>query len=357
LGGVAKKSESLKQILQARRYLKKRYGKIYVEFNEAFSLKEYLSGKDPSSQLTHHELAFHLVQAINDVSLVIPLSLIATAILANHRQGFNRFELTETVELFFNFLKRQGVPMTKNLHEPKKAVKDTLSLLINWKVIESLDDTPGQEEPFHYVDEDKKMELEYYKNSIIHFFIPHAFVALSLLSGKEDVRQKDAVVSDYAFLKNLFKHEFVFDENEDLEKKIDTVTAYFLETAFITTSENGRGYKITKLGYDKLPIWAALAKTFIESYWIVVKFMTGRTEQRGKKDELLKEMHYLGRRFHKLGVVEHVGALSQLNYKNAMKFINEDLLKTSNHSGDPSTADDRLSQLGQRLYELSHYRS
>jgi hypothetical protein len=68
-------------------------------------------------------------------------------------------------------------------------------------------------------------------------------------------------------------------------------------------------------------------------------------------------MNYLGRQFHKLGVVEHIGALSELNYKNAVNFINEDILKASNQSEEQSNVNERLSQLGQRLYELSHYRS
>lgn len=357
LGGGTKKRESLKQILQARRFLKKRYGKIYVQFNEAFSLKEYLSQANPSDQITHRELAFHLVQAINDVSLVIPLSLVATAILANHRRGFHRAELTETVDIFLKFLTRHGAPIAETLKEPTKAVQDTIALLASWKVIDSLEDTPGEEAPFHYVDEEKKLELEFYKNSIIHFFIPHAFVAISLLSGKEEVKDTEAIITDYAFLKHLFKHEFVFDEKENLREKITAVIEYFLDAAYITGSEDGEGYKVTKLGHNKLPIWAALAKTFIESYWIAAKTMSGRKEKGGKREDLLKEMNYLGKQLHKLGVVEHIGALSELNYKNAVNFINEDILKASNQSEEQSTLNERLSQLSQRLYELSHYRS
>jgi glycerol-3-phosphate O-acyltransferase len=357
LGGGSKKRESLRQIFRARRYLKQRYGKIYVQFSEAFSLKEYLSQANSPEKTTHQELALHLVQAINAVSFVIPLSLVATAILANHRRGFHRSELAETVDIFYKFLNRHGVPMAETLNEPTKAVQDTISLLVSWKIIESLGDAPGEEEPFHYVDEDKKIELEYYKNNIIHFFIPHAFVAISLLSGKEEVRHIEAIISDYAFLKHLFKYEFVFDEKEDLGEKITAIMEYFVEGAFITGADNGGGYKVTKLGYDKLPNWAALAKTCVESYWIAVKTMSGQKEKVGKRGDLLKEMNYLGKQFHKLGVVEHIGALSQLNYKNAVRFINGDILKASNQSEEQSNVDERLSQLGQKLYELSHYRS
>ena len=357
LGGGTKKRESFRQIIQARQYLKKRYGKIYVQFNEAISLSDYASRANPSGQVAPGELALYLVQAINAVTLVIPLSLVATAILANHRRGFHRAELSETVKFFLAFLKRQGVPTAETLGEPVKAVQDTLSLLSGWKIIESLENTPGEEEPFYYVDEEKKMELEYYKNSIIHFFIPQAFVAISMLSGQEEVRHKEDIVADYAFFKNLFKHEFVFDDKEDLAEKITVALNYFVDAACITESEDGRGYTVNKLGHDKLPIWAALVKTFIESYWIAVKAITGEKGKVGEKDELLKEMHSLGRRFHKLGLIEHIGALSQLNFINAMTFINDEILKAPNPSKEESSVQDRLSQLGQRLYELAHFRS
>jgi len=57
---------------------------------------------------------------------------------------------------------------------------------------------------FYYVDEDKKIKLEYYKNSIIHFFIPHAFVAISLLTGAEEEKNLKSIISDYAFFAKSF---------------------------------------------------------------------------------------------------------------------------------------------------------
>ena len=135
-------------------------------------------------------------------------------------------------------------------------------------------------------------------------------------------------------------------------------TEYYAEAAFLTTSGNNGGYKITKLGFDKLPIWSALAKTFIESYWIAVKSMSQQKTKGEKGKDVLKNMEHLGRRFHELGLIDHIGALSQINYKNAMGFIKERVLNLpENSEEDRSHALERLSQLGQRLYELSHYRA
>lgn len=358
IGGGVKKQEDLKEVIKARRFLKTRYGKVYIRFNHPFSLRESLSHSNGAEKDSHLKLAHHLIRSINAVSLVTPLSLVATAILANHRRGFLASELLETIETLMDFLKTCDAPMAETLTDPLEAVQETLSLLIRWKVLDFLEDAEREEETFYYVEEEKQLELEYYKNSIIHLFVPHAFVAISLLTGTEEIKTPESIISDYAFLKVLFKNEFVFDENEDFQKKVTSVIEYFLASALLRPFERPVGYRITKLGFDKLPVWAALAKTFLESYWIAAKSIVQRKSKGDMRGDLLKNMDYLGKRFHKLGLIEHIGALSRLNFKNALDFMSEDILKVpENSEEDPAYALERLSRLGQKLYELSHYRS
>ncbi|MBW2309640.1 MAG: 1-acyl-sn-glycerol-3-phosphate acyltransferase [Deltaproteobacteria bacterium] len=356
--GARKEKESFWQIIRARRFLKRRYGKIYVRFAHPLSLREYLAQRDPSVKNTHSSLALHIANSINSVTPVTPLSLVATAILANHRRGFHLSELTETVGILLKFLKAYDVPLAATFADQTNIVNDTLSILIGLKIVDFLGDEQGEEETFYYVDEDKKMELEYHKNSIIHFFNPHSLVAVSLLTGLKETKGSEQIVSDYAFLKNLFKNEFVFDEKEDLQESVNKSIEYFLDSNFLSRShEVNGGYTITKLGFDKLPIWATLAKTFLESYWIAVKSMSQQKTKRVKtEEEVLKKMDYLGKRFHKLGVIDHIGALSQLNFRNAISFIDQEIRDAQkNADEDDSLILERLSQIGQRIYELSHY--
>jgi hypothetical protein len=120
-------------------------------------------------------------------------------------------------------------------------------------------------------------------------------------------------------------------------------------------AEDG-GYKVTRLGFEKLTIWAALTQTYLESYWIACKAVTQRRDLDGKTEELLKQMNYLGKRFYKLGIVEHIGALSRLNYINALEFIRKDILRSrSDSQEEEADISDRLSQLAQRVYELSRF--
>jgi glycerol-3-phosphate O-acyltransferase len=351
--GGEKEQEKLKHILGARRLLKRQYGKVYIRFSPPVSLNEYLQ----HAQLPPHEIprrfAFHLVKAINDVTLVTPLTLVATAILGAHRRGFLYSEILGTVETLIRLLKAGSVPMAASLADPNRATQETLSLLLNWKIVEELEDVDQEEETFYFVEDDKKIELEYYKNNIIHFFLPHALVATSLLAGREAEKKREAILADYIFMKNLLKAEFLFDEVENEAERVRSILDYFVEANFVSASAEKDAFFITKMGYDRLPTWASLTKTFMESYWIAAKAMSHQKNLTLKEEALLKKMTYLGKRFHKLGVVDHVGALSKLNFTNAIAVIRRDFLRRRPQKEQEPL--EVLSLLSQRIYELSRH--
>ena len=357
LRGGVKKQESFKQVLKARHTLKRKYGKIYIRFGQPLSLTEYLPQNEDHGHETQRRLAFHLARSINNVTPATPLALITSAILTKHRRGFHLHELVATAEDLNRFLRGYEIPRANSLNRSEEMVEETLSLLIKWNVVDTLEDVDGAE-IFYYVDEEKKRQLEYYKNSLIHWFISHAFVAISLLSGTEELKTKEAILSDYHFLKELFENEFVYDEEKDIHSEIDRVITYFLNTSFIVQSHSNGGYKLTRLGFDKLPIWAGLAKTFIESYWIAARSFLQEDNKNRKRGDLLKNMNYMGQRFHKQGIIEHLEAISQVNFENAIRFINKNILGLQGRSEEGySQAMERLAHLSHRLYDLSHFKA
>ncbi|MBW2617177.1 MAG: 1-acyl-sn-glycerol-3-phosphate acyltransferase, partial [Deltaproteobacteria bacterium] len=140
LGGTEKKRESFKQMIKARRFLKKKYGKIYIRFGEPFSLNQYLDEKEVLEQESLKPLAFQLIRSINKTTLVTPLSLTASTILTKHRRGFLLHELTATMEMLLGFLKTYEIPMANAFDQFEKTVEETLALLINRKIVSFLED-------------------------------------------------------------------------------------------------------------------------------------------------------------------------------------------------------------------------
>ncbi len=352
--GGEKEQESLKEFLKARGILKRKYGRIYIRFGQPVSLKEYLEQEVATGEEAAQRLAFDLIRSINRVTLVTPLALMATAILTKHRRGFHLNQLGSTTEGLSRFLTKCEIPKAPSMVDLDQALKETISLLVGWKVVGLLEEKVDGE-PFYFVAEEKKRELEYYKNSIIHYFILHAYVAVSLLTWREDLKTEKTLLEDYQFLKDLFKNEFVYEEGRTIEEEVGAATTYFLEASYLRQS-NG-GYLLTGQGLKDLPLWAGLAKTFIESYWIATRSLIQRKSDNSGKSELLKNMDHLGHRLHELGLVDNLEAISYLNFKNALLFLNRDVLQAKGKAGkDRSKAQEKLSQLSQRLYELSHYR-
>lgn len=354
IGGGTKEKETFKEFLKVRGILKRKYGKVYIRFGQPISLKNYLKEKTGSRERTDRDLAFHLIRSINKVTLVTPLALVATAILTKHRRGFNLPQLTSTAESLLRFITEHNIPAAPPLQDLAQTVRETITLLAGWKVVDS-PEGGDVDETFYYAAGEKKRELEYYKNGIIHYFIPHAYVAVSLLAGREELKTKEGLLADYGFLKDLFKNEFVYEENPSLEEEVETAVNYFLGASYLRQKKDG--YVLTMQGLDDLPIWAGLAKTFLEAYWVATRSFIQRERDGGKKSDLLKNMTRLGHRLHDLGLMDNVEAISHINFKNAARYINRDILATKGKSKeDGSHALESLSLLSQRLYELSHYR-
>ena len=357
LSGEKKKKESFNQFLKVRHFLKRKYGKIYIRFGRPLSLKEYLSRLGDTDEAAHRQLAFHLINGINEVTVVTPLALLASAILTKHRSGFHIHELKETAGTLLKFIERYDISIAESLNHCEKAIEETIDLLINWKMLNFLEDVDGAE-TFYYVEEEKKNDLEYYKNSIIHWFISHAFVALSMLTGRGEIITKDDILTDYEFLRKLFRNEFIYNDERSIQDEIKIATDYFSDAALITNSHDREGYQLTRRGYDELPMWGALVKTFLESYWIVARAFIQREKKGRKKSDLLKNMNYSGQRLHKLGIIDHPEAISQLNFQNAIRIINKDILATDGESEeDKNRGMERLTRFSQRLYELSHFKT
>ena len=118
------------------------------------------------------------------------------------------------------------------------------------------------------------------------------------------------------------------------------------------------GFRLTPLGFEDLPLWAGLAKTFMESYWVAITFYLQHKKQRKKRADLVKDIHDLGHRLYKQGLIDHREALSRLNFENAHQYIIRDILRSRHVTEEgrrESTA--TLELLRHRLYELSHYRT
>jgi len=357
LGGGTKESENFKQVIKARKFLKSSYGKIYIRFDKPFSLREYMESENiPPSNEMHKSLSNHLADSINKVTLITPLSIISTAILTSHRKGFYLPELKETVELYLDLVKRIDAPVSSDLLDTERALDDSIGLLTEWNIIEHMNEPSGDEKVFFFIQDDRKLELEYYKNSIIHFFIDYSFAATVLLTQPEEENNLNITLSGLNYLRETFSSEFIFTAGEDIKCKTSSILQYFREKGFLKDIPESGGFSITKTGFDKLPALASLAKTFIESYWITANVIMQTRDEKLKGDNLLKQTISMGRKYYKSGIIDHIGSISRVNFQNAVTHINKNVLPAENEKAGSRELDyDNLTRFIKTLHSLSHY--
>jgi glycerol-3-phosphate O-acyltransferase len=333
LEGGKKETESVGQLVNARKFLKKRYGRAYIQFSDPISLKDYLaqvqSDAAEALQTRQHgqELASRIIQAINRISVVTPSSLVCAALLTYPRKGVYRRELLQIIRVLSDYLKAQGVPEADSLEDLNQAVEDTLSLCEARKLIAPIEREEGLTDELglggYSIDETKRPLLEYYKNNILHFFLPAAMVSLSILARQGFEFTRAQILEDYRFLQDFFRNEFIFGD-EDAESQVTKTLAYFdARGVVINLDPREATYTLSASGLKELAYFANLLFNYLESYWIVFRSIKYLQKKPRSEKEFLKRIQSIGAKLHKLGEVERAEALSEATFQNALKIFGE----------------------------------
>jgi len=333
LEGRAKEDESVGQLVKARKFLRRRYGQAYIQFSEPISWKEYLSRAPAvapdSLQLRNHaqNLASRIIQAINNISVVTPFSLVCAALLTYPRKGVYRRELLQIIQVLYDYLGTRRAPLTDSLENLAAAVEDTLAQCEGRKLITPIEKEEGLTDELglggYSIDESRRPLLEYYKNNIIHFFLPASLVALAILGRQGFEFDRDQILADFDFLKDFFKNEFIFDATES-KAQVDEVLEYFAcRGVLINLDPQAATYTLSASGLKELSYFANLLYNYFESYWIVFRSIKYLQKKPRSEKEFLKRIQSIGQKLYKLGEVERAEALAEPTFQNALKLFGD----------------------------------
>ncbi len=338
--GGQKKPESFAQVINARKFLKKRYGRIYIKFNQPISLNDVLSQHGVSiQQMTPKELnvlcrnlGFRIINAINNVTVVTPYAVVASAILNCSRKKFSRNHMISHVKTCINYLHSQNAYMADTLLiDPEHAFEHAFDSYIQRKFIDrfSVDKESPNPESHFTISDNRRPSLEYYKNNSIAFFIPAAFTALTILDQDAFQFTSSELHRGYLFLQEFFKNEFAYDVEKKSEFYVRKTIKSFIDDAILMPHQTlPDTYNITSSGYRKLKFFARFLKSYFESYLVVLNYFAQNKHDIGDKDQL-KKIQILGERMYKREAIELKEALSKVNYINAINYFNYHDIKGS----------------------------
>ena len=374
LGGAGKEKEKIRDLIKSRKVLRKRYGRVYMNVGEPMLLKSYLASHEAlieemtmsERRALYRRMGYEIVNEINKVSVVSPSSLVATGLLCHYRRGISHDDLMDTLSEFHDYLAGREARFSSTFVNREKAFNDALRMfessgLISRMGPEEEDEEDEFEETIYSVDEDRRLNLEYYKNNILHFFVSLSFVSTSVLSGDGNKTFFSEVMEDYSFFKDLFKHEFIYDNNVDDLEEVKSVLSYAHARDMIVFHEDDgqMSIDVTGKGRASLQSFAGLIQNYLESYWVASRgcaYLKNRVRQ---EKDLVKKVQKLGSKMYKKGEISKAEALSQSNYKNALKFLMDSgAISVSESKGDKGakflSLDDRglLESIRRRLFKF-----
>jgi glycerol-3-phosphate O-acyltransferase len=341
--GGQKEKESFSQILKARKVLKKRYGKIYLNFSEPISLSQ-LTGesgvplKDMTSKQQNmlcRKIGSQVLNAIDEAGVVTPRAMAASVLLNSPKSTLSRPNLMQQVSIYKDYLQSQSARLSDTLiPDHTRAIDHILNFYAQRKLIDQLV-LDGQQSPDqikYRIQKNKRPGLEYYKNQGIFFFIPAAFTALAILEKKALQFSAPDLHDTYRFLQDMFANEFTRDAHRSTEYVVRKNIKAFIDMDIITPHPTRPDtYDISAVGLDKLKLFAAFTKTFLESYLIVLSYLEKCPRQADNKKSRFKKLSTIGNRMFKLEEIDRKEAISKITFDNAIDHFNKSGIKGKEH--------------------------
>jgi glycerol-3-phosphate O-acyltransferase len=331
--GGKKEPENISQVLKARRFLKRRYGKIYINFHDPISFNEVLAEMNTSfdqmpakdQNALCRNLGWRIINAIDEVSVVTPHALVASAALNCTTTRFSAVELMQIIEAYMAYLNAQKAKLADTLIlDPTRACEQALDNYVQRKFIElpSGEKEMPSEIAQYGLSAGKRLQLEYYKNNCIAYFVPAAFTAVSILEMDAFQFSKADLHERYRFLQNFFKYEFAFNNEKSAEVIVrKTIKAFIDDAILIPHPTLPDTYQITSAGYRKLKLFARFLLTYFESYWVVLNYFKQTPRKEAVAKDRIKRIQALGKNMLKEQEILLTESLSKINYENGINYF------------------------------------
>ncbi|MFP4477451.1 MAG: 1-acyl-sn-glycerol-3-phosphate acyltransferase [Desulfatibacillaceae bacterium] len=333
LEGGEKASENLSQMVKARRFLKKRYGRIFLRFAEPMKLEDILERFDkPYDRMDREEkgvlsrnLGHRIINAIQAETVVTPHGLVAASTLIAFKKSFSERQLFDVVRTLLWFLRWHGADLSETLSDLEGAGRQALDRYVRDKFLLRQDVDEGEEEfgdVRYIIVENKRPMLEYYKNNCVSFFIPEAYTALSIINLDALQFSAPDLHESYALLQDLFKNEFHYDPDTTIEQKVrKTLKAYIEHGDLKPHPTLPETYNLTAAGLRTLNLTASFLKPYLEAYEAVLGVHAQQDMAAMDRKERGKKVMAAGRKLYKQGEIELREAVSRVYFQNASDFF------------------------------------
>src|SRR5262245_18644213 len=332
LGGE-KKPEDVGALIRAPKVLLRRYGTIHLRFDEPVLLREFMRSRgleDPDT-VTEEEkralvraLGHRIMWGIARVSTVTPHALVSTALLSHPGRGLPSSVLAARVEGLRRMLLEDGASLSTGLETAPTdptvpgPVREAVLGFVEGKLVRT--DQAKGETVYLPVDE-RRVQLAYYKNTIINLVAPRALVACAALRGTLDASE-ESVQTKALFLSRLFKLELIYRVGTPFEI-IFAETVDRLVTAGLLVRKYGTLVPPDALARRKLEFLADIIRDYLQSYLLAALTLQDLAAGPMERKAFLRAALETGRMEFLQGRLDAAEAISRTTLENALAWLVE----------------------------------
>ncbi|ANE79909.1 glycerol-3-phosphate acyltransferase [Mycobacterium adipatum] len=250
------------------------YGKIYVRFPEAVSMRQYLGepngpiAKDEDAKrLAMQKMAFEVAWRIVRVTPVNATGLVSALLLTARGLALTVGQLHHTFQDALDYLERKEIPMTNSalrLRTPE-GVRAAVDALSGGHPVTRVD---GGREPVWRIARDDELQAAFYRNSVIYAFLETSLIELALAHAARAESDWLAVFwTQVIRLRDLLKFEFYFADSATFRDNIAREMSWVPDwEEKIASGPDG----IDAVLQTKRPLLgSAMLRPFFEAYRIV----------------------------------------------------------------------------------------
>lgn len=389
LEGKDKKSESLGSLLQTTSVLTSKYGRVHVDFGEAIDLGAYLARyHHPDEPIAHNDLrqtvrrlAYQIIHGINDATTVTPSAIVALVMLNAIDSKLYHETLIAHAGFVIGYLQEEGVRFSKAVTEPIQRQLATIPPLaasesdaarfseFDQAFIEKdatpLPSNPGArdralgkavwgslneaigllrdndlvleekegETVYLRVPDDRRVELAFYKNNILHYFADDIVFATAITAASDSQGRVaiDEAKSHAQFLSQLLKYEFCFNERNEFNKVFEAAAETFRTFQWIR-NDGDAYYQLQDPPLAGLEYLRAMLLSILESYYLASLVAEELTDWIDPK-ALNKKAVARGRTMHAAGQLVWPESRAQSTLESAFKIMRDWGILETNREG------------------------
>lgn len=355
LRGGAKTRESNKELLKSSSVLKKKYGKVYLSFDEPISFKDFIENKGLTKKEINQDpeklneisqsLGYQIAYGISGSFIVTPTALIITALFGSHRRMLSEDGLNKALHKIVKDLKMlhgASIRLSSDLYdEDALSYKRSLNMLVSDGSIVS---EKLHKQTYYRIDDQAALKLDFHKNTMIHHFVPQAILATAYLSLEKygDIITEASLLENTKILSDIFRFEFVYPPGVSFSETFEKYLQYALEKKILLRSENGLKLAQKSGSLAKLKFAVRMIANFVDAYGFIFTRVNQIAAEKKPKKDLIQEVINAIKEGHLSGMIEHPEsankaiATSIVQYLIHRKVLVPDDLRGKSYTLDPS---------------------